>query len=272
MNTITTVQGNHHFLRKKPIVVRIEGEIDDDALEQFRSSFNKAIARNQPLIPVVIHTTGGDVYDALAMMALMQSAPMPVVTIVPSHAYSAGVLLFAAGTKGHRYIGPNATLMMHDTSVEELSGNCRTITHEASELKRINTMMYRLLAENCGQRKDFFSRKVRACEGDDLYINAETAHKWKLADHLALPQVHTRISIQMTMQTSQVVVPPQTRFVNATSDDEEASDSDSDSDSDDEEVPKKKRKRKDKDDKTPKRTRKESVTDLLARIMEQASD
>lgn len=267
MNTITTIQGNHHFIRKKPIVVRVNGEIEDDSYEQFRDDFNKAIALNQPYIPVVLHTTGGDVYHALAMMAMMKAAPVPVLTIVPSHAYSAGVLLFAAGTKGCRYIGPNATLMMHDTSVEELSGNCRTITHEASELKRINTMMYTLLAKNCGQRKDFFARKVRACEGDDLYINAETAQQWKVADQIALPQLHTNITVEMHVRIPGTTLSPQTRFVDAASDNEESDDEESDDDESDDDSGRK-RKRKDKTKPSPKRTRKESVTDLLARILE----
>ena len=264
MNTITVVQGNHNLLKHKPVIVRIEGEIEDGVLESFRSDFNKAMARNQPIIPIVIHTTGGDVYDALNMMALMKSASVPVATIVPSHAYSAGVLLASAGTKGYRYVGPNATLMMHDTAIEELSGNCRTITHEAAELKRVNTMMYRLMADNCGQPADFFSQKVQSCDGDDLYINAQTAHQWKIADHISLPRLQTNIRVD----TSLVSLPaaqldPNTRFIQTESDD----DSDQDSEDDSDEEPPKKRRRKKK-----KRTRKESVTELLSRILQQDED
>ena len=268
MNTITSLTGNHHYLTKKPIIVHVEGEIDDESLEPFREQFNKAVARNQPYIPIVIHTMGGDVYTALAMMAHMQIATVPVVTIVPSHAYSAGVLLFSAGTEGYRYVGPNATIMLHDASIEDLSGNCRTIAHEASELKRVNTMMYRLTASNVGQPPTFFENKVGGCAGDDLYVDARTAKKWKLANHIALPQLETKIEVSLQLVEASPTVPPQTRFIEAETDDEE---------SDDEDPPKKKKRKKrdvddDDDDDSKKRTRRESVTELLARILEKDED
>ena len=261
MNTITRILGNHHCLKHNPTIVYVNGEIDDDVLEAFRADFSKAVARNQTIIPVVIHSTGGDVCDALAMMALMKSSPVTVATIVPSHAYSAAALLSSAGTKGYRYLGPNATLMMHDASVEELSGNARAVAHEAGELKRINSMMFRLLGDNCGQTADFFANKVRTCDGDDLYINATTSKRWKLADHIALPTLQTTIRIESELISGDGGgVDPSTRFLLHV----ESSESGSDSDEDE---PVKKRRRK-----NTKRKHKESVTELLSRILRKEDD
>jgi len=261
MNSITKATGQTKFLKKKPVIVEIIGEIDEDMIEGVCENFHKAVARGQPIIPVVIHSNGGNLFDAIHMIGVMKTASVPVATIVAGQAYSAAALIFSCGTEGYRFMAPNASIMLHDVGVEEISGKCNDIQNEAAELKRNNSMAYGMMARNTEQPPNFFYDKVRACHGSDLYVDAKKAKEWNLANHIGIPQLQTNIHVTVTLAVPRVQPfhDPSTQFVELTGSTGSDSDDD-DSDDSDNDGPKKKRKRRKK--------KKPEKKDLLDQIID----
>jgi len=64
-------------------------------------------------IEVWIRSNGGMVEDGFALVDVMMSRDYIVKTIGVGYVSSMAVLLLAAGTKGHRYIAPNTSSMVH---------------------------------------------------------------------------------------------------------------------------------------------------------------
>ena len=197
MNAVTRILGNSRFIKKPPTVVHIADEIDSDVVESFTTEFNTAVQSGQPVIPVLIHSQGGDLFDAMHIISLFRTASVPVATIVTGHAYSAAALIFGAGTEGYRFIGPNASVMLHDVGIEDVSGRCNDVEVEVAELKRNNQMAYGLMARNAGRDSAFFYDKVQACKGSDLYLDAKTAVEWNLANHIGVPRLETTVTVSV---------------------------------------------------------------------------
>lgn len=96
----------------KPGIVYLTGLIDQSCMARVCTDLQLADQSGQSVIPMVIHSEGGDLAAAIQIMECMHACMASVVTIVPSYAASAAVLLFSAGAK--RYMGQHATLMIHE--------------------------------------------------------------------------------------------------------------------------------------------------------------
>lgn len=193
MNHRTTLTGERRLLSKSPHVVQISGEIDEDTFATFTKQFVKAVASGQQLIVVVIHSSGGNIVEALGMTALIRGAPVPVATVVMAQAFSAAALVFTAGSPGYRYMGPMATLMMHSVSLAGISGTAQEVNAEARELTRINELAFRHMSGNIGREDDYLRALVRAHTGD-LYLTAEQCVEHGIADHVGVPHLEVRLS------------------------------------------------------------------------------
>ena len=205
MNTLTRTVGPARFIKKAPVVITLMGEVDTDMVVKFVEEFNAAVASGQPVIPVIIHSDGGDLYDAIYMINCFKTATVPIATIVTGQAYSAAALIFSAGTEGFRFMAKNASIMLHDVGIEEVSGKCNDIEVEAEELRRTNRMVYRIMAENTGKRhNNFFLNKVRGIRGADLYVDSAQALKWNLANVIGVPQLVTTVRVDMELTLGDV--------------------------------------------------------------------
>lgn len=197
MNSIVKVKGvSSRFLRRGMVTVTLTGEVNAAMAEAFAEQFDRAVASGQPFIPVLINSSGGDLYEAHHIIDRFSTAAVPVVTIVTGQAYSAAALIFSAGTEGYRYVSPHASIMLHDVGVEEVSGKCAEVIVETEELRRTNKRAYDLIAQNTGQEPPFFHDKVKTAGGADLYVDAQTALEWNLANHVGVPQLVTLVTVE----------------------------------------------------------------------------
>jgi ATP-dependent Clp protease protease subunit len=64
-------------------------------------------------IQFYINSPGGSVYEGLAIYDTMQMIPNVINTVACGVTASFGTVLLTAGTKGHRFALPNATIHMH---------------------------------------------------------------------------------------------------------------------------------------------------------------
>src|SRR5574343_1376116 len=77
----------------EPKIIRVNG-FDEESLENFEKDIDEAHETGQPVIPIIVDSYGGSAYGALGFIAAVESAKVPVATILTSKAMSAGAILF----------------------------------------------------------------------------------------------------------------------------------------------------------------------------------
>ena len=170
-----------------PIIIRVN-KFDETAAKNFSAAMMKAQNTGQPIIPVIIDSYGGQVYSLMSMISDIQHSKVPVATIVQGKAMSCGALLFSFGAEGHRYMDPDATLMIHDVSSMSW-GKVEEVKASADETTRLNKKVYQMMAKNCGQRKNYFLDIIHEKGHADWFLEFDEAKKHNLANHNHVPEL-----------------------------------------------------------------------------------
>jgi len=185
-------------LRKNPVIIRVN-KFDEPAVKKFHQEMAQAHNTGQKVIPVVIDSYGGQVYSLMAMISAIKHAEMPVATIVEGKAMSCGAILFSFGDEGLRFMDPDATLMIHDVSSME-HGKVEEIKASAKETERLNTIVYTMMARNCGKKDDYFLKLVDKKKHADWFLDAQETKKHKLANQLRVPSLNVEVSVEIDME------------------------------------------------------------------------
>ena len=137
------------------------------------------LASEDPEKPIrmYINCPGGIVYHGLAIYDTMQQVPAPVETYAVGVTASMGTVLLAAGTKGHRYALPHATVHMHPAG-GSTQGYAPDVEIQYKELKRIEDLLHTLLAGMTGQSVE----QIAADFDRDRFMTAEEAVEYGLVD------------------------------------------------------------------------------------------
>ena len=179
-------------------VIRVR-KFDEASAKEFSELMTKAQNTGQPVVPVIIDSYGGQVYSLMSMISDIQHSRIPVATIVQGKAMSCGAILFSFGAEGKRYMDPNATVMIHDVSsmgwgkVEELKA-------DAAETERLNQIVYRMMAQNCGHHDEYFLDIVHDKGHADWYLDANECKKHKIANHLHVPELKIETKVKFTFE------------------------------------------------------------------------
>jgi len=185
------IRAKHQDLIDFPVTVLVQ-KFTEEGVKDFRDQMEKAHMTGQPVIPVVIDSYGGSIYGCLDMIGHLQKATLPVHTIITGKAMSAGAILFGMGQQ--RYMAENATLMLHDASMMT-GGKNEEIKSDAKELDRLNTLIFKLIAKNCGQKDGFFIKLVHEKGHADWYLTAKDAKKYKICTNIGIPEMSVDVSV-----------------------------------------------------------------------------
>ena len=185
-------------LRKNPVIVRVN-KFDEDSAKKFAQQMAQAHNTGQKVIPVVIDSYGGQVYSLMSMIGAVKNADLPVATIIEGKAMSCGAILFSFGEDGMRFMDTNATLMIHDVSSSEY-GKVEEIKASADETERLNQIVYKMMAKNCGHEESYFLDLVHEKGHADWFLDAKEAKKLGLANHLRLPTLYIDIDVSIKMK------------------------------------------------------------------------
>jgi ATP-dependent Clp protease protease subunit len=177
-----------------PVVIRVR-KFDESAANEFCTKMNKAQNTGQPIVPVVIDSYGGQVYSLMSMISDINHSNIPVATIVQGKAMSCGAILFSFGTEGHRYMDPDATLMIHDVSSMGW-GKVEEIKASAEETDRLNQKIYSMMAENCGKHKEYFLDIVHDKGHSDWFLDIDDARRHNLVNHAHIPTLKITASVK----------------------------------------------------------------------------
>jgi ATP-dependent Clp protease protease subunit len=136
-------------------------------------------------IQMYISSPGGVVYAGMGIYDTMKMVPNQISTVAVGFTASFGTVLLTAGTKGHRYALPNATIHMHQP-LGGAQGQASDIEIQANEILRLKKRLNQILAENTGQELE----KIEQDTNRDMYLTAEQAVEYGLVDHvLEAPEV-----------------------------------------------------------------------------------
>ena len=185
-------------LRKSPVIIRVN-KFDEESAKKFAEQIGLAHNTGQKVIPVVIDSYGGQVYSLMAMIAAIKHAEIPVATIVEGKAMSCGAILFSFGEDGMRFMDPNATVMIHDVSSMDM-GKVEELKASAKEADRLNTIIYTMMARNCGKKDDYFMKIVDKKKHADWFLTAEEAKKHNMANQLRIPKLTIEINVDIELE------------------------------------------------------------------------
>ncbi len=171
-------------------------KFDEEAAKKFTQEMQDAEQKNQPVVPVIIDSYGGEVYSLLSMVDIIRCCKKPVPTIVLGKAMSCGAVLFTMGADGMRFMGPNATLMIHDVS-NTTRGKVEEVKADAGETERLNQLIYKMMARNCGQSENYFLDIVHTKGHAEWYITPEEALKHKIATSVRIPEFTVKVNVDV---------------------------------------------------------------------------
>jgi ATP-dependent Clp protease protease subunit len=136
----------------------------------------------EKILTLYINSTGGDLYQAFALIDIMQSSKHSVRTIAVGSIMSAAFLIFTAGTKGERYIAANTGIMCHQFAGGGGDAKFHDLKAEMKENELLNQKMVNILKEATGLTPSRV--KAKLLPASDVYMTAQEALDLGIADQL----------------------------------------------------------------------------------------
>jgi ATP-dependent Clp endopeptidase proteolytic subunit ClpP len=132
-------------------------------------------------VDFLISTVGGDATDMFAIYDTVRYLrdDMDIKTFGLGKVMSAGVLLLASGTKGHRRIGRYCRVMLHGVA-SGTQGNISNLTTEMAEIKRMQELYIEAIVAETSLTKAQLKRMIS--KNVNVYLCAEEAVKYGIAD------------------------------------------------------------------------------------------
>lgn len=130
-------------------------------------------------ITLYINSPGGQIQSGLGIVDTMRHLKCDVSTVCVGMAASMGAVILSQGTKGKRFILPNAEVMIHQplTGVE---GQASDIEITAKHILKLKDKLYTMMAEACGKEKAELER-----DGDrDYWMDAKESLKYGIVDEI----------------------------------------------------------------------------------------
>lgn len=130
-------------------------------------------------VNLYINSPGGLVDQTLAIYDTMQFLGSDIATYCIGQAASGAAIILMAGTKGKRYILPNAKVMMHQP-YGGITGQAEDIRIQAEEVLRDKERLTRIIAKCTGKTAE----KVAEETERDRYLTADEAVSYGIVDEI----------------------------------------------------------------------------------------
>ena len=128
-------------------------------------------------VHLYINSPGGSVTAGLSIYDTMRFIKPDVSTMCIGQAASMGAFLLSGGTKGKRYILPNARTMIHQPS-GGAQGQATDIEIQAKEILFLRERLNSLLADHTGQTMEVIERDTER----DRFMSSEQSVEYGLVD------------------------------------------------------------------------------------------
>ena len=138
---------------------------------------------NNKLIEFIVSTSGGAAHDMFALYDVMRLVreKCPIQTVALGKVMSAGVLLMAGGTRGHRKIGRNCRVMVHGVTGGHI-GTIHNLENEMDEIRWLQERYIDALVAETDMTKRFLKKLIE--RKVNVYLTAEEAVEYGMADEV----------------------------------------------------------------------------------------
>lgn len=160
----------------------LHGEIDSEKVDNIlRWLTFENLEGHRKHLTLYINSTGGNLYDAFALIDAMRASHIPVYTVGMGSIMSAAFMIFVSGEKGHRFLAPNTGIMCHEFS-EEIYGKHHDIRASLAEADHCAKRMSDILVRATGHDAKWVKKEL--LNPTDQWFTAEQAVELGLADQL----------------------------------------------------------------------------------------
>ena len=163
----------------KERIIFLSGEITDEIANTIVSELLYLDSINHNDISLYINSPGGSITSGMAIMDTMNYIKSDVSTICIGMAASMAAFLLSCGTKGKRYILPNAEVMIHQP-LGGVSGQATEIKIAAERILKLKDKLNKLLSKNTNQPLE----KVQIDTDRDYFMDANEAKEYGIIDKI----------------------------------------------------------------------------------------
>ena len=170
----------------KDRIIMVQGQVEDTMANAIVAQLLFLDAQdNTKDIYMYINTPGGSVSAGLAIVDTMNFIKSDVQTIVMGTAASMGTIIASSGTKGKRFMLPNAEYMIHQPMGGTGGGTQQTdMAIAAQHLLKTRERLEKILADNSGQTLD----KIHVDAERDNWMTAEETLEYGFIDAIMAQQ------------------------------------------------------------------------------------
>ena len=161
----------------KERIILITGEINDSLASSVVAELLYLDSINHDDISIYINSPGGSVTSGMAIYDTINFIKSDCVTICLGIAASMGAFLLSSGTKGKRYILPNAEVMIHQP-LGGCEGQASEIKIVAEHILKTRDNLNKILSKNTNQPLE----KIKLDTERDNYMNSEEALNYGIID------------------------------------------------------------------------------------------
>ncbi|MFC5501955.1 ATP-dependent Clp protease proteolytic subunit [Lysinimonas soli] len=164
----------------KDRIIWLGSEVRDDNSNEIAAKLLLLAAEDPKRdIYLYINSPGGSITAGMAIYDTMQFVPNDIVTVGIGMAASMGQLLLTAGTKGKRYITPNARVLLHQPH-GGFGGTSSDIQTQAALILDMKKRLAEITAAQTGKTVEQINK-----DGDrDRWFNAQEALDYGFVDHI----------------------------------------------------------------------------------------
>jgi len=162
----------------------LTGEIDQDNIDSCIKwiTYENFVKKPEKVLTLYVNSTGGDLYQALALVDVMNTSEYPIRTIGLGTVMSAAFLIVASGTKGERYITQNTSCMCHQFAGGGSDAKYHDLKAEMKENEMLNVSMTNVLVAATGKVPTYV--KKRLLPPTDVYMTAAEMIEHGAADYI----------------------------------------------------------------------------------------
>lgn len=162
----------------------LSGEIDEENINKCIKwiTYENLDTKQEKILTLYVNSPGGDLYQALALIDVMNTSEYPIRTIGLGTVMSAAFLIVASGTKGERYLAQNTSCMCHQFAGGGSDAKYHDLKAEMKENEMLNISMTNVLVTATGQVPSYV--KKRLLPPTDVYMTAQEMIDHGAADYI----------------------------------------------------------------------------------------
>ncbi len=163
----------------KDRIILMSGEINDAMAQTVVAQLLYLDSLNHDDISIYINSPGGVITSGFAIYDTMEFIQSDVSTVCIGMAASMAAFLLSCGTKGKRYVLPNAEVMIHQP-LGGAEGQATEIKIAAEHILKCREKLNKILASNTGKPLEVVEQDTER----DHFLDAEEALSYGLVDKI----------------------------------------------------------------------------------------